>query len=96
MPTPKTPVLIYADLPSELQVPDDQIGGTHRICSPRCQARARGDSRKATQNGIPKDGGYRCRGLVEADGLCWRHFQKADLDTRLRAWSLDHEEYESD
>ena len=85
MPTAKTPVLIWKDLPAELQVPDDQIGGTHKILSPRCQARARGDSHKAIQNGIPANGGYRCRGIVEADGLCWRHVAKADPDVTAMA-----------
>lgn len=84
----KTPVLIYADLPAELQVPDDQIGGTHRICTPRCQARARGDSHKAILKGIPAKGGYRCRGIVEGWGLCWRHLPKASEAVQVRALEL--------
>lgn len=85
MATPKTPVLIWADLPAALQVPDDQIPGSHTIAQIRCQARARGDSHKAIEGRIPKEGGYRCRGVVEHDGLCWRHFPKANLDVRTRA-----------
>ena len=96
MPTAKTPVLIWADLPADLQIPDDQIGGTHKILSPRCQARARGDSHKAIKAGIPKDGGYRCRGIVQVDGFCWRHCLKSGPKMAERALELHLAENGSD
>ncbi len=84
----KTPVLIYADLTPEMQLPDDRNPSTMRIGNPRCQARARGDTRMAEQANVPKDGGYRCKFVIQDWGLCWRHVRAAPDRVRRRALEL--------
>ena len=90
--TNQTPVLIWADLPIDLRMTDEERPEIKPYPMPkgrhRCQARSRGDSYIAMKRGVPVNGGWRCRYPAHSAGLCGLHWRKATPAVRNRAAEL--------
>ena len=92
----RLPVKLFADIPEELRVevhPLDRKYNGDPI--EQCRARARGDTATIATGGhtyriVPWDGGFQCQAHQKAGGMCWRHWNKAELPVRIRS-SLAYE-----